>query len=66
VSGGVNLGWCSIVLWVDMPRARPDPDFDMAFPVLYRRAVQDGSRMLKDSAGAEDVAAEALARAYAR
>lgn len=49
-----------------MPRPRPDPDFDMAFPVLYRRAVQVGSRMLRDQAGGEDVAAEALARAYSR
>jgi len=43
-----------------------DPDFDAAFVSLYPRAVEVGVRLLRDRSGAEDVAAEALARAYAR
>ncbi|HVM39476.1 MAG TPA: sigma-70 family RNA polymerase sigma factor, partial [Acidimicrobiia bacterium] len=44
----------------------PDLDFEAAFDDLYPRAVRVARRMLGDQALAEDVAAEALARAYAR
>lgn len=40
--------------------------FDEAFPVLFPRCCTVGYRMLRDRAAAEDVAAEAMARAYAR
>lgn len=46
---------------------RPVPlSFDEAFPVLFPRCCRLGRRLLGDGAAAEDVAAEALARAYAR
>lgn len=41
-------------------------DFDSAFDELYPRAWHLARRILGDSAAAEDVAAEAMARAYAR
>jgi RNA polymerase sigma factor (sigma-70 family) len=40
--------------------------FDEAFDELFPRAYRLARRMLGDSAAAEDVAAEAMARAYAR
>ena len=40
--------------------------FDEAFDELFPRAVRLANRMLGDRAAAEDVAAEALARTYAR
>jgi RNA polymerase sigma-70 factor (ECF subfamily) len=40
--------------------------FDVAFPDLYRGALRLAGRMLGDRAAAEDVAAEAMARAFAR
>ena len=43
-----------------------DDGFDEAFDELFPRAVRLGTRLLGDRAAAEDVAAEALARAYAR
>jgi RNA polymerase sigma-70 factor (sigma-E family) len=41
-------------------------DFEAAFDSLFPRAFRLARRMLGDDAAAEDVAAEALARAYAR
>ena len=48
--------------------ARTDPDdgFEEAFDELFPRAVRLATRLLGDRAAAEDVAAEAMARAYAR
>ena len=43
-----------------------DDGFDEAFDELFPRAVRLGTRLLGDRAAAEDVAAEALARTYAR
>jgi RNA polymerase sigma factor (sigma-70 family) len=43
-----------------------DDGFDEAFDELFPRAVRLGTRLLGDRSAAEDVAAEALARAYAR
>ncbi len=43
-----------------------DDGFDEAFAELFPRAVRLASRLLGNRAAAEDVAAEALARAYAR
>jgi RNA polymerase sigma factor (sigma-70 family) len=43
-----------------------DEDFEEAFDDLFPRAVRLASRLLGDRAAAEDVAAEAMARAYAR
>lgn len=43
-----------------------DDSFEAAFDELFPRAVRLASRLLGDRAAAEDVAAEALARAYAR
>ena len=40
--------------------------FDEVFPVLFARCCAVGYRMLGDRASAEDVAAEAMSRAYAR
>ena len=40
--------------------------FDEVFPVLFARCCAVGFRMLGDRASAEDVAAEAMTRAYAR
>lgn len=40
--------------------------FDEAFPVLFPRCCRLGFRLLADRAAAEDVAAEAMARAYTR
>lgn len=45
---------------------REDGSFEAAFDELFPRAVRLASRLLGDRAAAEDVAAEALARAYAR
>ena len=45
---------------------RTDDGFEAAFDELYPRAFRLARRMLGDTAAAEDVAAEALARAYAR
>lgn len=43
-----------------------DDGFEEAFDRLYPRAFRLARRMLGDTAAAEDVAAEAMARAYAR
>ena len=43
-----------------------DDGFEEAFDDLFPRAVRLASRLLGDRAAAEDVAAEAMARAYAR
>ena len=43
-----------------------DDDFEEAFDDLFPRAVRLASRLLGERAAAEDVAAEAMARAYAR
>ena len=43
-----------------------DGSFESAFDELFPRAVRLADRLLGDRAAAEDVAAEALARAYAR
>jgi RNA polymerase sigma factor (sigma-70 family) len=43
-----------------------DDGFDETFDELFPRAVRLGTRLLGDRSAAEDVAAEALARAYAR
>lgn len=43
-----------------------DDGFDEAFDELFPRAVRLATRLLGDRSAAEDVAAEALARAYAR
>ena len=43
-----------------------DGGFEAAFDELFPRAVRLASRILGDRAAGEDVAAEALARAYAR
>jgi RNA polymerase sigma-70 factor (sigma-E family) len=45
---------------------REDGSFEAAFDELFPRAVRLADRLLGDRAAAEDVAAEALARAYAR
>ena len=45
---------------------RDDGGFEAAFDELFPRAVRLANRLLGDRAAAEDVAAEALARAYAR
>ena len=42
-----------------------DESFEAAFHDLYPRAIRSAQRLLGDSAAAEDVAAEALARAFA-
>lgn len=43
-----------------------DESFEAAFDELFGRAVRLAQRVLGDPASAEDVAAEALARAYAK
>ncbi len=43
-----------------------DESFEAAFDELFARSVRLAQRILGDGASAEDVAAEALARAYAR
>ena len=43
-----------------------DEDFDVAFRDLYPRAFRLAVRMLGNRAVAEDLAAETMARAYAR
>jgi len=43
-----------------------DAEYEDAYPSLFLPAMQLAYRMLGDRAAAEDVAAEALARAYAR
>jgi len=43
-----------------------DAEFDAAFDELYDRAVITARRIVGSTAAAEDIAAEALARAYAR
>lgn len=45
------------------PRVDPDDGFEDAFDELFPRAVRLASRLLGDRAAAEDVAAEAMARA---
>ena len=47
-------------------RTEPDDGFEEAFDELFPRAVRLATRLLGDRAAAEDVAAEAMARAYAR
>ena len=46
--------------------ARPAEGFEEAFDLLFPRAFRLARRILGDAAAAEDVAAEALARAYAQ
>jgi RNA polymerase sigma factor (sigma-70 family) len=43
-----------------------DDSFEAAFDELFPRAVRLANKLLRDRAAAEDVAAEALARTYAR
>lgn len=43
-----------------------DESFEEVFDELFRRAVRLARRIVGDSASAEDIAAEAMARAYAR
>jgi RNA polymerase sigma factor (sigma-70 family) len=50
---------------VPCPRG-PDEEFAAAYPVLFSRAMRLAYRMTRDASLAEDVAAEALARAYSR
>lgn len=47
-----------------MERSRRDAEFREAFPRLHDRAYQAAFRLLGDRNGAEDVAQEALTRAY--
>ena len=47
-----------------MERTRRDAEFRDAFPRLHERAYQAAFRLLGDRAAAEDVAQEALTRAY--
>ena len=47
-------------------RIDSDDGFEEAFDELFPRAVRLAQRLLGDKAAAEDVAAEAMARAYAR
>jgi RNA polymerase sigma factor (sigma-70 family) len=47
-----------------MDRSRRDAEFREAFPLLHVRAYQAAFRLLGDQAAAEDVAQEALTRAY--
>ena len=47
-------------------RTEPDDGFEEAFDELFPRAVRLATRLLGDRTAAEDVAAEAMARAYAR
>lgn len=49
-----------------MSGAERDDGFEEAFDELFPRAVRLAHRLLGDKAAAEDVAAESLARAYAR
>jgi RNA polymerase sigma factor (sigma-70 family) len=50
-----------------MMRAAGEPSgFDEAFPSLYRRAYQAAFRLTGDRSASEDLAQEALTRAYAR
>jgi RNA polymerase sigma factor (sigma-70 family) len=49
-----------------MLQVERDPTFEAAFDVLFPRAHRLAYRILGDDAAAEDVAAEALARTYAR
>jgi RNA polymerase sigma factor (sigma-70 family) len=44
----------------------PDEEFAAAYPALFQRAMRLAYRMCRDPGLAEDVAAEALARAYSR
>lgn len=48
-----------------MQQLKRDPTFEAAFHDLYPRAVRSAQRLLGDTAAAEDVAAEALARTFA-
>ncbi len=50
----------------DVKSGGQDDGFEEAFDDLFPRAVRLAHRLLGDRAAAEDVAAEALARAYAR
>src|SRR5689334_1833911 len=53
-----------------MGAARPpgghDEDFAACYRPLFDRSMRLAYRMTRDSSGSEDVAAEAMARAYAR
>jgi DNA-directed RNA polymerase specialized sigma24 family protein len=49
-----------------MSTANGDAEFDEAYGPLFLRAATLAYRLLGDRASAEDVAAEALARTYAR
>lgn len=48
------------------PRAERDTEFEALFDAVYPRVVALGQRMLGSKAAGEDLAAEALARAFAR
>ncbi len=63
VSSGGRFG-ASSRRWT--ARTDPDDGFEEAFDELFPRAVGLATRLLGDRAAAEDVAAEAMARAYAR
>ena len=51
---------------VELRPMTPDEEFAAAYPSLFSRAMRLAYRMTRDQALAEDVAAEALARAYSR
>jgi RNA polymerase sigma-70 factor (sigma-E family) len=46
--------------------ASPDEEFTLVYRRLFDRSMRLAYRMTRDAGGAEDVAAEALARAYSR
>lgn len=48
------------------PGTPAEPDFDAAFTVLFDRAYRIGFRLLGSRQDAEDIAQEAMARAYIR
>lgn len=48
------------------PRTERDAEFEALFDAVYPRVVALGQRMLGSKAAGEDLASEALARAYAR
>lgn len=51
---------------VELRPQSPDEEFAALYPSLFQRAMRLAHRMTRDTAQAEDVAAEALARAYSR
>ena len=50
----------------DIRPSTPDEEFTLAYRRLFERSMRLAYRMTRDPAASEDVAAEALARAYAR